>query len=91
MENFYELLFIVVMFEDLIDLFFLSEVQCGFFDVVCDGCIYDVCLYVQEKCVDVNCVNLLGEIVLQLVVNNECYDIVKFFFENGVEVSMILL
>ena len=82
MENFYEPPFTAVTLEDLTDSPSLSEEQRGFLDAVRDGRTHDVRSYVQEKHVDVNCVNLSGETALQLAVNNERHDIAKFLLEN---------
>lgn len=91
MENVYEPPFTAVTLEDLTDSPSLSEEQRGFLDAVRDGCTLDVRSYVQEKHVDVNCVNLSGETALQLAVNNERHDIAKFLLENGAEVGTTLL
>lgn len=96
MENVYEPLLTAVTLEDLTDSLSsgdiaLSEEQRGFLDAVREGRTHEVRSYVQEKHVDVNCVNLSGETALQLAVNNDRHDIAKFLLEKGAEVGTTLL
>lgn len=96
MENVYEPPLTAVTLEDLTDSpcggdIALSEEQHGFLDAVRDGRTDEVRSLVQEKHVDVNCVNLSGETALQLAVNNDRHDIAKFLLENGAEVGTTLL
>lgn len=96
METVYEPPLTAVTLEDLTDApsrgdIALSEEQRGFLDAVRDGRTQEVRSFVQEKHVDVNCVNLSGETALQLAVNNDRHDIAKFLLENGAEVGTTLL
>lgn len=96
MENAYEPPLTAVTLEDLTDSpssgdIALSEEQRGFLDAVREGRTHEVRSYVQEKHVDLNCVNLSGETALQLAVNNDRHDIAKFLLEKGAEVGTTLL
>lgn len=84
-----------VILEDLTDASsrdtVLSEDQTGFLDAVRDGCYDEVRMYVLEKSVDVNCINLLGETALQIAVNNERHDIANFLLKHGADVGTAML